>query len=410
VAHTHYANSVVAMQSRGNESEAIEQGREAVRIVDEIGLRWLQVAYRVPLAFILLECGRAVEARECIAAVASLTAHTCFSSHHSELLLFEAYQALLEGEGERCRVTLQEALCFARKAGWIYPFRWLPRVLPELFAEALRAGIEVDYVRGLIRKFALRPPSSDIESWPWPVKIHTLGRFDVELDGNRAEFSAKAPRKMLALLKALICFGSREVADFQLIDALWPDTEGDAARDAFGVAVHRLRKALGNPDAIQLKEGRVSLNPRVVWVDALAFERLANEALGPSNGEAHARVGQALALYQGGLLRGDSEEPWAAAMRERLRAKFVHLIGVAGEELEQKCEWQQAIALYLRGLDADELTESFYQGLMRCYRSMGRRAEALSIYRRMRQTLSVTLGIKPSQHSEALHASLLSAP
>ncbi len=144
-----------------------------------------------------------------------------------------------------------------------------------------------------------------------------------------------------------------------------------------------------------------------MWVDALAFERLANEALGPANGEAHARVERALALYRGGLLTGDSEEPWSAAMRERLRTKFVHLVGAAGERLEQDGEWQQAIALYLRGLDADDLTESFYQGLMRCHQHMGRRAEALSAYRRMRQTLSVTLGIKPSPQSEALHTALV---
>ena len=44
---------------------------------------------------------------------------------------------------------------------------------------------------------------------------------------------------------------------------------------------------------------------------------------------------------------------------------------------------------------------------MRCHQGMGRPAEALSVYRRMRHTLSVTLGITPSPQSEALHASLL---
>jgi hypothetical protein len=37
------------------------------------------------------------------------------------------------------------------------------------------------------------------------------------------------------------------------------------------------------------------------------------------------------------------------------------------------------------------------------------RAETLSVYRCMRQTVSVTFGVKPSQHGETLHASLLSA-
>lgn len=269
------------------------------------------------------------------------------------------------------------------------------------------SGIEVEYVRGLIRKFGLRPPSPDIESWPWPVKIHTVGRFELELQGKTAAFSAKAPRKVLALLKGLICLGGRDVPHYQLIDALWPDEEGDAARAAFGVAIHRLRKLLGRNEAIELKESHVRLNPDIVWVDAFAFERLASEGLGEANGEANASVGRALSLYKGSLLPSDSEQPWSSAMRERLRAKFIHHVGQAGAQLEHDREWQHAIGLYLRGLDADGLTESFYRGLMRCHHCMGRPAEALSVYRRMRQTLSVTLGIKPSPESETLHASLL---
>jgi pentatricopeptide repeat protein len=56
----------------------------------------------------------------------------------------------------------------------------------------------------------------------------------------------------------------------------------------------------------------------------------------------------------------------------------------------------------MRGLDADELAESFYQGLMRCHQRLGRPAEALSVYRRLRQTFSVVLGIKPSAETEEM--------
>ncbi|HUF22478.1 MAG TPA: bacterial transcriptional activator domain-containing protein, partial [Burkholderiales bacterium] len=56
----------------------------------------------------------------------------------------------------------------------------------------------------------------------------------------------------------------------------------------------------------------------------------------------------------------------------------------------------------LRGLDADPLAEMFYQGLMRCYARQGRHAEAISTYRRLRQTLSVVLGVAPSAGTEAL--------
>jgi pentatricopeptide repeat protein len=89
-------------------------------------------------------------------------------------------------------------------------------------------------------------------------------------------------------------------------------------------------------------------------------------------------------------------------LRERLRGRFLHLISGAGAQLESTQRWDEAIVLYLRGLDADALSESFYQGLMRCYAARGMHAEALSIYRRLRQQLSIVLGMQPSPSSEAL--------
>lgn len=56
------------------------------------------------------------------------------------------------------------------------------------------------------------------------------------------------------------------------------------------------------------------------------------------------------------------------------------------------------------------MAESFYQGLMRCYAASGKPAEALGVYRRLRQTLSVVLGVAPSAASESLHRQLLQQP
>jgi len=43
---------------------------------------------------------------------------------------------------------------------------------------------------------------------------------------------------------------------------------------------------------------------------------------------------------------------------------------------------------------------------MRAFGALGRHAEGMSAYRRLRQTLSVVLGIAPSEHSQALARSL----
>lgn len=95
-------------------------------------------------------------------------------------------------------------------------------------------------------------------------------------------------------------------------------------------------------------------------------------------------------------------------MRERLKAGFVQFVADYGDRLESSGRWAEAADWYRRGLAADDLSESFYQGLMRCHLETGRRAEGLSVYRRMRQTLSITLGIQPSPQSEALYYSLQS--
>ncbi len=46
---------------------------------------------------------------------------------------------------------------------------------------------------------------------------------------------------------------------------------------------------------------------------------------------------------------------------------------------------------------------------MRCYWRMGRLTEAVSAYRRLRQTLSAVLGVEPSAESEVIYREVLNA-
>ena len=278
--------------------------------------------------------------------------------------------------------------------------RLFGRVLSAMCTEALLAGIEPEYVRSLIRRLDLRPVSPDDEAWPWPVKIYTLGRFEILRDGRLLEFPHKAPRKQLLVLKALLAFGGRDVPARRIADAIWPDQEGDAGWRALGVNLARLRTLLRSQDAITLSDERISLNPDRCWWDARAFERLSAERLAP------VRSGELLALYRGPFLAGDADQPWTVPLRERLRTRFAAHLQCSAAGLEADGGWAEAVALYLRGIESDELSEEFYQGLMRCYRQLGRAAEGLAVYRRLRQVLSVLLGIAPSAESDALYRSL----
>jgi DNA-binding SARP family transcriptional activator len=74
-----------------------------------------------------------------------------------------------------------------------------------------------------------------------------------------------------------------------------------------------------------------------------------------------------------------------------------------GTQLERERDWPVAIDVYRRGLEADNLAESLYRGLMRALAAIGDQAEALNAFRRCRELLSIVLGIKPSAETERLY-------
>jgi LuxR family maltose regulon positive regulatory protein len=73
-----------------------------------------------------------------------------------------------------------------------------------------------------------------------------------------------------------------------------------------------------------------------------------------------------------------------------------------GAHFIENNRFKDAIDWYHNGLAADDLAEEFYQGIMRCYQRMCRPAEALAVYQRMRQMLSIKVGVNPSPTSQAL--------
>jgi LuxR family maltose regulon positive regulatory protein len=111
---------------------------------------------------------------------------------------------------------------------------------------------------------------------------------------------------------------------------------------------------------------------------------------------------RAIDYYRGNFLPDDAGEPWAVSLRERLRSRFIGSLSVLARRYEQGDQIDAAMSLYRRGIEADELAEDFYRGLMRCYRTREEHAEALTVYRRLKQILSVTLGIGPSPETEQL--------
>ena len=246
----------------------------------------------------------------------------------------------------------------------------------------------------------------------WPVKIHTLGRFAVEINGHPLQFSRKTQKKPLDMLRVLVAHGGVRVEAATITAQLWPGAEGDAGKMSFDSNLHRLRRLIGVDGVLLTSEGTLSLDPSKCWIDTMALddvvtrvERAAHASVNP--GEAIVPfMKELLQLYAGHFLVSETQEAWAVAARDKFRAKFIRAVAVVGGSLEARQEWEQAVALFSRALELDNLAEALYRRLMVCYRELGEPAEALNVYRRCREMLSIVLGVKPSLETEAIRATL----
>ncbi len=235
-------------------------------------------------------------------------------------------------------------------------------------------------------------------------RIHVLGRFRL-LTGDTPIVIPSRLRKPQELLQALIAFGGIEVSAGVLVDALWPDSDGDAAYHALESALYRLRQLLGARDAVHMEGGKVSLNPDQLWVDMREFEEELQRPHDPAANGIE-RIGRLRLLYQGHFLQHESETSWILKARHELFDRLLRAIRDAARECEHARRWEDAANLYRSGIELDSLNESLYRGLMLCHQELGDHSEALQAYRRCRELLACFLGIPPNAKTQALYHSV----
>ncbi len=94
-------------------------------------------------------------------------------------------------------------------------------------------------------------------------------------------------------------------------------------------------------------------------------------------------------------------------LRERLKNRFLGAIIKLGKCREQEKAFEKAIECYEKGLLVDNLEEIFYDHIMLCCQNLGRKAEAIRVYNRCRDTLSGLLKIEPSHETEDIYNKIL---
>ena len=395
-------------------STAGREAKTALAIAVELGVPWLECIARVSSAQLLVSDGDRRGADAQLRSAEAITERMRSPVLRASVLLATAAIAARADDGDTALDALRSGLALGREHGLRYLVGLRPSFLAEACSTALRGGIEPEYARTLVRERKLSPPPSAlrVKLWPRPFQVCTLGGFALLRESAPIEFSSKGPGRPLELLKVLIAMGGQSVRSEQLADALWPRVDADYAHKSFTTTLHRLRRILDDDEAIVLRDTRLSLDPRRVWVDTWALDHLLAELDGalrdPRNAGTvlNALAEEALSLYRGPFLPDESEQPSYIACREQARAKLQRVLARVARCWEEAGKAEAAADCHLRLIDADELCETGYRNLMAFYQRRGENAEAIATYERLRTLLSTRLKSMPSAETQAIYANL----
>jgi DNA-binding SARP family transcriptional activator len=258
-------------------------------------------------------------------------------------------------------------------------------LLARLAARALELELARPEIGNWIRARGLEAPAPHSDAWPWPVRVYTLGRFSLAVDGGAVTFRGKGQKRPLDLLKCLVALGGRGIAVGAIVERLWPESEGDASRKAFDVALLRLRRVLGREDAVLVAEGKVTLNTRVCWVDLLSFERWAGlaEAARDASGRL-AATRSALDRYRGSFLELEEPHAWMLPARVRAASRLRRMLLGAGRSLEEAGRLPEAIDLFERVVENPTAPVELWRHLADLHNRAGNPDQAQAIRDRHR--------------------------
>ncbi|MFD5453134.1 AfsR/SARP family transcriptional regulator [Streptomyces sp. NPDC003470] len=244
------------------------------------------------------------------------------------------------------------------------------------------------------------------------MRYEILGTLRIVDEGRVVTIGA---RKVETLLTALLASFNETVPSGRLISELWGNKAPRRASAALHVYISQLRKTL--------KKSRPDSNPIVTTpqgymlslagdeFDAREFQQLVElgrrRAREGWHTEAVDVLNRALALWRGPALLDLCDGPiiygYAARLNE-VRLECIELLVESSIELERHRE----VIGRLYSLVADyPLREALYRYLMIALYRSDRRAEALAVYQKARDTLRSELGLEPCQSLRDVHQAVL---
>jgi pimeloyl-ACP methyl ester carboxylesterase/DNA-binding SARP family transcriptional activator len=212
------------------------------------------------------------------------------------------------------------------------------------------------FVTGTVRPRPPRPAA------PPTVRIVTLGRFAVEVDGEEVPTSAWGSRRSRQLCKRLVAARGWPVTRDELMDLLWPDEFDIHKLSArLSVQLSAVRRVLGGGVIADRQSVRLDLDE--VSTDLEALHDAADDAA-------------IVAAYSGEFLPEDRYDDWTVGTRDEARSVFVAAARRLADGAARRGDHREAAAQARRLIQADRYDESAHRSLVGSLLAAGEPGEA----------------------------------
>ena len=235
------------------------------------------------------------------------------------------------------------------------------------------------------------------------LRFHVLGPLEVR--AGEAVVRIR-PAKQRAVLGVLLLHASEVVSIEHLVDELWGERPPATAEKLVQGYVHALRRTLGD-GALETQPPGYLIRARPDTLDLLEFDELLAAAEGAEPSQSVELRARAVGLWRGPpladvVLEGPDRHALARLSERRLAAQIALI--ESGLELGRHAQLVGELELLAAEHTYQERIAALL--MLALYRS-GRQADALEVYRVLRQRLNDELGLEPGQELRDLESAIL---
>ncbi|EMY78193.1 bacterial transcriptional activator domain protein [Leptospira weilii serovar Ranarum str. ICFT] len=232
------------------------------------------------------------------------------------------------------------------------------------------------------------------------IFIRTLGGLELERGGVRipqTEISSK--RKMLKLVKILLIRFEKGIHREELLELLWPGMTEKNALNSLHALCFRLRKIIGNPEALVFLEDRLFFRQDLVRTDFQLFEKHYEEgARALRKGETDLAIQEfrfARVFYRGDFFEFDLYFPESEIRREYVRKSLIGIFRFLCDKDLEKREMEELLEDSASWICMDDLDERAWRFHFEALLQLDRKNEALRKYEEFKKSLKKELGVEP---------------